>query len=812
MNGANAAEVFDEIRVVGVTPSSSLGIEARKLSFGVQSVDSKDLAKSLALDVSDYLNANLAGVNINSAQNNPLQPDVQYRGFTLSPLLGLSQGLAIYQDGARINEPLGDSVNWDLLPESAIDSIDLISGASPLFGLNTLGGALSVKMKNGFSFTDTQMEGYTGSWGRQVGTVESGNNNGRWGYYVNATQFEEDGWRDLSSSDAQNLYGSLSWRGSNDATVDVTFQSGTSELIGNGALPVGLINIERSAIFTAPDITENDMQMWGLNGSYDLNDRVRFSGNAFLRNNKTHSFNGDGSEFETCEYAGGAKSLFEEADDTEDALEDLLGIVLDDICDGQDASITAFADLKQLIEQRANQFGLDPEDFELEDIIDDISGTGIIADEAINNISSRRQRSEGLTGQLEFVDTLLPLPNQLVVGVSYYAGASNFKSVLELAELDPLTRSTWGLGTGAFFDEAATNIYTNTRTSSIYFTDTMDLNDALSLTVSGRFNRTGITLRDRSGERPELNGDHTFSRLNPAVGFAYEVNEAVNVYGSYSESNRVPTPIELACNEGVFELAQQFAVADGEDPDDIEFECRLPNAFLADPPLEDVVTKSVEIGIRGEWSGHTYNASVFNSANRDDILFQTTGRSTGLFANVDKTRRLGIETSIGKDYQRLSWQGSYSYLQATFEDNLDVLSPNHPNANADGELQVHAGDRLPGLPEHIVKLSADFQLTQSLSMGSELIYNSSQIMRGDESNDIAEIGGYTVMNLRVSFSASDTFLLFVRVTNVFDTEYENFGLLGESPDEILPNLTDSRPLFLGVGAPRGAWVGMRYQF
>ena len=169
-------------------------------------------------------------------------------------------------------------------------------------------------------------------------------------------------------------------------------------------------------------------------------------------------------------------------------------------------------------------------------------------------------------------------------------------------------------------------------------------------------------MRDKSGERPELNGNHTFSRINPSLGLTWQVSEDHNFYASYSESSRAPTPIELACNEGVFDLAVQYAIAEGDDPDDVDFECRLPNAFLADPPLDDVVAKSFELGSRGQLNNLRYSLGVFHTTNHDDILFQTTGRSTGLFANVDKTLRKGFEGSISGEIQRFNWMLSYLSL------------------------------------------------------------------------------------------------------------------------------------------------------
>lgn len=806
------AAAVEEIEVVGISPGAVAQQALRKVPYRVQSSSFEDLDASQSLDLSEHLNGRFSSVSLNAAQNNPLQSDLQFRGFTASPLLGLPQGLAVYQNGVRINEPLGDAVNWDLLPESAVHGVELLSGSNPVFGLNTLGGALSLRMKDGFLFQGSQLEGSTGSWGRRTLGAESGGNDGRWGYYVNLNHFEEDGWRDLSPSEARNFYATLSWRDAQRSAVDLTYQQGRSELVGNGALPVGLLAQRRAAIFTAPDITENDLRMVDLSARHELNDRLNFSGNVFWRENLTDSFNGDGSEFELCEFAGGARALFEEADDVENSLEDSLGIELDAICAGEDDSITHLGALEMLIAQRAELAGLDAEDFELEDVFGDLSGSGVLSDEAINNISRRKQTSKGVNGQLQFDGGLFARPNQFIAGYSWLRGTSTFEAKLELADLDPVTRSTQGLGTGTFVNSAATDINTETETWGLYFSNTIDLDPTLALTLSGRYNSSEITLRDRSGARPELNGDHKFSRFNPAIGLTWTPVATRTVYASYSESNRVPTPIELACNEGVFELARRYAEAAGEDPDDIDFECRLPNAFLADPPLDDVVTRTLELGLRGEAAGLRYDVGLFRADNRDDILFQTTGRATGLFANVDKTRRQGVELAVAGNVAALDWYATYTWLEATFEDDFRVLSPNHPDADGEGRLQVSGGNRIPGLPESIVKLGGDYRLGSALRIGAELIYNADQVLRGDEANTLDTVDSYTLVNLRAQYRLGTNVLLFARVTNLFDTDYESFGLLGENPGEVLPQLTDDRPLFLGAGAPRAAWVGLRLRF
>lgn len=792
---AFAEDAIEEIRIIGVTPTEGAELDVLKIPARVQGATAEDLERTGALDLSDYMNRKLGSVSINSAQNNPLQPDVQYRGFTASPLLGLPQGLAVYQDGARINEPFGDSVNWDLLPQSAIAGITLMGGANPVFGLNTLGGALVVDMKTGFSYEGHALDVAGGSWGRVTADIQSGGNNGSAGYYVNVSHFEEDGWRDLSDSDATNVYGSVAWQ--NDRTsVELGGQYGTSKLTGNGAAPVGLVAIDREAIFTAPDITENDMRMLTFELTHELTNTADFSASAFYRSNETKSFNGDASEFLVCEFASGER-LLEGLE--EDELEEM-GLDEDDLCEGDFADADALEDF-------LNGLGGD-EEFDIEDLTDDVSGTGILSDEAINNRSTRDQRSYGGNFQLSFTGDLGGRDNLFVAGVGWFDGKSDFDSVVELSEIDPVTRSTAGLGTGAFVDEGATLVDTQTRSASIWFTDTLSLSDTFTLTFAGRFDDTRVELSDRSGERPELNGKHDFDRFNPALGFTWQASPVANIYGSYAESARAPTAIELACNEGVFEIARQNAIEEGEDPDDIDFECRLPNAFLADPPLDQVVARSFELGVRGLAAGLSYHVGVFHTTNEDDILFQTTGRATGLFANVDETRRMGLEASLYGRLSSLDWYASYTYVEATFEDDFNVLSPAHPLADEEGEVAVEAGDRIPGIPDHQLKLGGDWRFGGGWSIGAEAMYFSGQYLRGDEANALDELDGYAVFNLRGGYRW-DNVEIYARIDNVLDEEYENFGLLGEDPSEVLDDLDDTRPIFVGAGAPRAAWLGFR---
>ena len=802
---AQQAAPAEEITVIGVLPSGA-GIDSRLVPYPIQQATAEELAEANNASIADFLRRGFSSVSLNAAQNNPLQPDLQYRGFTASPLLGLAQGLSVYQNGARVNEPLGDAVNWDLMPQSAIAGITLLGGANPLFGLNSLGGALNVEMKNGFDFTGTQIGLRTGSFGRTTAHIETGGNANGFAYYLNLESFEEDGWRDQSASEALNAYASFGWRG-DDGEVSVDLQQGDSTLRGNGAAPVELLALNRAAVFTAPDITENDLFMVNADFTWNVGGGT-LSGRAFNRRNTTDAFNGDGSEFGVCRF-GATPTLIEELED--DDLEEI-GLDDDDLCDGQFASAD---DLEDYLN------GLSDDDFNLEDFSDDLSGTGVLSDEAINNISRRKQRSRGFDLQWHSESSLAGFTNNFVAGAAYFRGDSTFDSVLELARLDPITRVTTGLGTGTFVDAEATSVETLTRSVSLFFTNTLSLTESLALTVSARANDTDVKLQDLSGVRPELNGEHRFTRVNPALGLSWQLADQHTLFASLSQSSRAPTPIELACNEGVFEVAQRFALERGDDPDDIDFECRLPNAFLADPPLEQVVATNVELGARGvllsnhaQFGSVNYEVGVFNTDNRDDILFQTTGRSTGLFANVDKTRRRGFETTLRGQNQSLSWLLSYSHIDATFESDFAALSPNHDFANDEGEILITAGAHIPGVPQHQAKGIIDYALSPQLSLGLDLLANSGQFLRGDESNQLSATAGYTVINLRARYAVTESFEIYARADNIANRDYESFGLLGEEPGEVdVPLIRDmTNPRFLGAGQPRAVFMGLRLNF
>ncbi len=297
---------LDKVEVVSTTPLPSIGVPINKIPSNVQTVKAQDLEKTQALDISDYMNRNLSGVHINNIQNNPLQADVNYRGFTASPLLGTPQGLSIYMDGVRMNQAFGDVVSWDLIPKNAILGMQLMPGSNPLFGLNTLGGAVSIQTKDGRNSQGGAIESSYGSWGRKTVAGEFGgvSKDGSVDYFIAANYFDENGWRDASPSEFGQVFGKLGWQGEN-TNLKLTYSYANTDLTGNGLVPQSQNSLDYDAVFTSPDITKNKSNFVNLQLDHYFTDQVSLSGNTYYKKLKTNTLNGDINDEALPEVPGG---------------------------------------------------------------------------------------------------------------------------------------------------------------------------------------------------------------------------------------------------------------------------------------------------------------------------------------------------------------------------------------------------------------------------------------------------------------------------------------------------------------------------
>src|SRR6516165_1984492 len=267
------------VEVVGATPLLGSGVDRDKVPAQTHVLTDQDISRNGYPQALRALNEDVPGVTLDSATGNPFQPNLIYHGFLASPLQGNPQGLAVYLNGARFNQPFGDTVNWDLIPDLAIDRMDLV-GSNPVFGLNALGGALSVRMKNGFTYHRAEIDLLGGSFAHYQENLQYGIQSGDVAAYVAESGLHEGGWRDLQSSTIRNFYGDVGWRGSRgEAHVSVT--AADNSLNGPGTTPIELLAVAPSAQFTAPNLITNKYTQVNLSGSYDTTDTTSLQGLAY---------------------------------------------------------------------------------------------------------------------------------------------------------------------------------------------------------------------------------------------------------------------------------------------------------------------------------------------------------------------------------------------------------------------------------------------------------------------------------------------------------------------------------------------------
>jgi outer membrane receptor protein involved in Fe transport len=783
--------------VVAATALPGADLDATVLPTNLRVASEENLHASGGLEIADFLNRRMNGVFLNEIQGNPFQPDLNFRGYTASPLLGTPQGISLFLDGVRVNQPFGDVVSWDLLPRAAISEVTLIPGSNPLFGLNTLGGAISLRTKDGVLDSGTKLAVSGGSFSRLNSDFEHGasRRDGLNWFVANSFLFEK-GWRDSSNSNVRQFFGRLG-RQSSRSSISLTASYANNGLLGNGLQEFRLLEQNYSSVYTKPDLTASRAPSLTLLYRRALNSAWSVSSNAYFRYVRSLTLNGDINE-ESLD-----QSLYQPNAAEQAALRaaGLSGFPLS----GENAANTPFPRWRCI----ANVLLRDEPSEKCNGLI---------------NVGASQQRNYGLSVQV----SRSAASHQFTAGGAFDGNSVGFRQSSELGYLNP-DRTVTGLGafgdgvTGGTQDGEAfdTRVHLSSRVHSFgfYATDTFRATPSLAVTISGRFNRVSIDNADRI--RPlagpgSLTGQHSYQRFNPAAGLTYRLTPSLQTFFNYSEGSRAPTAIELGC-------------ADPNTP------CKLPNALAGDPPLRQVLTRSFEAGARsaGE-SVVRWSAAYFHLANRDDILFVASEQTGfGYFKNFGRTRREGIELD-GSFRVGAAWIGAgYTFLDATYQSGEQVNGEAN-SSNDDEFITIQPGDRLPILPRHVYKLFADVPVAAKLTFHAGLNGASASTARGNENGLHVPDGqsflgpggspGFAVVNLGATCRLSTRAELFVNTNNVFDRRFYSASQLG--PAGILPNGNFiARPLppsggeypifqstFFAPGAPRAAWLGLRLRF
>ncbi len=797
------------VEVVGTTPLPGVDRSVDEIPAPVRAATDRDIQQSSALDLSDFLNRRFNGVYSNEVQGNPLQADLNYRGYTVSPLLGTPQGISIYMDGVRLNQPFGDVVSWDLIPRFAIAEATLIPGSNPLFGLNTLGGALSVQTKDGRSKPGTALQLSGGSSGRMMADLEhGGSHSGGLNWYLASSLFFENGWREDSPSNVRQFFGKLGWQGTK-TVLGLTAAYSNNWLTGNGLQEQRLLVRDYASVYTKPDITANRAPFLNVTARHSPTSQLTFSGNVYYRYIRTNVLNGDINEDSL------GQSVYQLSNSDIQALTaaGFTGFPTS----GATAANTPFPFWRCIAQSLQ---GDQPAE----------TCNGLL------NRTNTKQHNYGASGQMSWFGLAGGRRNQFTAGAAHDRSNVDFLQSTQLGYLNP-DRSVTGvnaIGDGATGGEVDTEPYDarvdlggRIHTTSVYATDTLSVGRTWHLTLAGRYNRTTVDNNDRL--RPpgpgSLTSHNVYHRFNPAAGVTFRLASTLSAYLGYSEGNRAPTSIELGC-------------ADPQQP------CKLPNAMAGDPPLKQVATRTLEAGLRGDLEGNLkWNLGWFRADNRNDILFVASEQTGfGFFRNFGKTLRQGVELDISARIRRFSLGAGYTFLDATYRSFETVNgSGNSTNdAAAEGEggleglIEIKPGNRIPLIPRHMLKAYADIQVTSKFVIDLGMLAMSSAYARGNENNlheasDPYYLGpgtspGYAVFNFGARHQVNRWLQLFAQINNLFDRRFYTAAQLGPTGltgsgnfiARPFPAANGAFPVqqgtFFAPGAPRGAWGGIRFSF
>lgn len=745
-------------------------IDRDKVPSNTEVLTSADFSRNYSTNFLDSVNRKLPGVSLGDQTGNPFQRDLNYRGFTASPVQGTPQGLAVYQNGVRINESWGDVVNWDFIPEKAIDSVALFPN-NPVFGLNAIGGALSIQMKNGFTYQGVEGELFGGSYGRVQSSVQAGGQKDNVSAYAAFESAYDSGWRDYANfSHVNRMYVDIGAR--NDQTEFHVNFTGADNILGNvAATPVQMLNQRWSSVYTWPQSTHLQLAFINATLNHNFSDTWSFQGNAYFRGFRQSHIDGNGTDVESCNRGA-------------------------NLCiDGNSDNDPIYGPV-----------GGPP--------VPNTLGTAFLGEIDRNTAATN---SYGGTAQLTNTDQIFGHNNHVVMGASIDHGNTKFTATSELGTID---QNLFVNGTGIFIDQPdaglapvdlrATNTY-----AGLYLTDTFDVTNRFSITAGGRFNYAQIDLQDQTGTNDLLNSSNNYQRFNPVIGGTYKITPNLTFYAGYSEANRAPTPLELGCS-------------------DPARPCVIDAFLVSDPPLKQVVSHTVEAGFRGSWGRDaktgmlSWGLGAFHTLSDDDIIRVTSPLGTGnfgYFQNAGQTLRQGIEAKLEYRINRWNAYANYTYVDATYQSANTLPSPNNPNALTDPNnddvqyVNVKPGDHIPGIPAHRFKAGVEYLATDAWKVGADINVVGSQWLVGDDTNQSPKVPAYAVVNLHTSYQITPNIEVFGLINNVFNQHYYLGGTFFETGGfasttrgvtNLMAQLTDPRTFVPGM--PLAAYAGIRAKF
>src|SRR5437588_892456 len=273
-------------------------MDVDKVPASINAVGAGQIARTGSLNIADALVKYVPGVIVNAVAGNEFQPNVQFRGFVASPVSGTPQGLAVYQNGVRINEAFGDTVNWDLIPTTAVKSISVVTN-NPAFGLNALGGAVNLQMKNGFNYHGAEINTMGGSFGRIQSSAQWGKQIDNFSVYGALEGLRDGGFRNFSESTVRRFYGDVGYK-TDSSEFHLNMGVASNNFGAAATVPVELLQKYWGATYTTPQTTANRVGYVNLTGKVEATPTWTIEGSAHVRAFQRNAVDGNPTATQPC--------------------------------------------------------------------------------------------------------------------------------------------------------------------------------------------------------------------------------------------------------------------------------------------------------------------------------------------------------------------------------------------------------------------------------------------------------------------------------------------------------------------------------
>jgi iron complex outermembrane receptor protein len=741
--------VLPTFDVVATTPLGGGQINVSQSPFAVWQTSAQDIQTFNDTTLPAALARSAPGVTVGNVSGNEFEPDLFYRGFDATAVTGTPQGLAVYQNGTRINEAFGDVVNWDLIPANAIDKTTIVA-ANPIFGLNALGGAVTVTMKNGFTWQGFEADFEGGSFYRAQEQIQFGKQIGNWSVYMAANQINDGGWRVAEASQLTNFYGDVGYK-ANGFESHLQLTAGNTQFGVAAYTPIQQLQTNWGSVYTIPQTTDNQMAMLQWTGAYAYSPTLNFQAGAYFRQFNQQHVDGNGTDVTPCP-----------------PYSCLNGSPVHDTTGG---------------------------------IIPDISQNGAV-DIGEDDDNQTQSRSVGVSGQVVDTDKVFGHDNTLTAGASldygwtHYTGNSTLGTIAFTNNSYPLTASPYIIDEPDSFlnpiDVKANNTYVG-----VYALDTFNATDRLTLTGGARFNFAGISLEGTNDAL--LSGYSDYFHLNPTAGLTYKITPDINFYAGYAMTNRTPTPLELGCASATDPcIIDNFLSSDPPLKQVVgqtfELGFRGQNALAALGP---------------QWGKLQWSAGLFRTTLANDILpVVSTFNGFGYYTNVGTTLRQGAE--VGAQWTGDKWTAyaNYTYIDAIYLTTFEEPSPNNPLADANGNIPITNGTQIAGIPKNTIKAGIDYAVTDKWKIGVDMVAASGQVIFGNENGAVPQAPGYTIFGLHTSYQYNKQVQLYGYAQNIFDQRYYTSGGLVQT-GEFMTGPAITNPQSFGPGKPFAIFGGVR---